>query len=272
MNQLSVSLIAITCFLYACRPARNIQTIPPVTDTISVAVTPTGNPKEDSARIIKENYDRIITGQIQFTTFNAKIDVEYRDADGKDINANAHLRMYKDSVIWLSLTGPLGIEGVRAYITKDSVKLLNKQDKIYTARSVSYLQEVTELPLDLSSLQNLLAGNPIFFDSTITGYSLSPGSISLFCAGEFFNNLLTIGEADKYLQSSKLNDLDSARARTCYLTYSAYENKKGFNFSTRRSVTVTDKKKLNIELDFRQYDFNETLSFPFSVPKNYKRN
>jgi len=272
MNQLSVLIIAIACFLYACRPARNIQITPPVTDTVTVAVTPADNPKEDSARIIKENYERIIAGQIQFTTFNAKIDVEYRDADGKDINANAHLRMYKDSVIWLSLTGPLGIEGIRAYITRDSVKLLNKQDKIYTARSVSYLQEVTELPLDLPSLQNLLAGNPIYFDSAIASYNLSPGSISLFSVGKFFKNLLTIGDADKYLQSSKLTDLDSARARTCYLTYSVYENKKGYNFSTRRSVTVTDKKKLDIELDFRQYDFNETLSFPFSIPKNYKRN
>ncbi len=272
MNQLSVSFIALVIFLYACRPARNIQTTPPVTDTIAITVTPTGNPKEDSIRIIKENYNRIIAGRIQYNTFNAKIDVEYKDADGKEINATAHLRMYKDSVIWLSLTGPLGIEGIRAYITKDSVKLLNKQDKIYTARSVSYLQDVTELPLDLASLQDLLAGNPVFFDSTITSYSLSQGNISLLSTGDFFINLLTIGDADKNLHSSKLDDLDTARPRTCYLTYLDYENKKGQNFSTRRTVSVTDKKKLDIKLDFKQYDFNETLSFPFSIPKNYKRN
>lgn len=272
MNQLSVSFIALVIFLYACRPARNIQTTPPLTDTTAVAVTPTGNSKEDSIRVIKENYNRIISNWIQFNTFNAKIDVEYKDADGKEINATAHLRMYKDSVIWLSLTGPLGIEGIRAYITKDSVKVLNKQDKIYTARSVSFLQDVTELPLELSSLQNLLAGNPVFFDSSITSYRNASGSISLLCTGPFFNNLLTIGESDKYLQSIKLNDPDTANARACYLTYSDYENKKGYNFSTRRSITVTDKKKLEIDLDFRQYDFNETLSFPFSIPKNYKRN
>jgi hypothetical protein len=272
MNKLSVSFIAVIITLFACRPSRNIQVTPPVKDTVSVLAVTGENSKEDTARFIRENYNRIIAGQLQYTTLSAKIDVEYKDADGKEINATAHLRMYKDSVIWLSLTGPLGIEGIRAYITKDSVRLLNKQDKVYSARSVSFLQDVTELPLDLGSLQNLLAGNPVFFDSLISAYSLGSGSISLLSTGMFFSNLLTINEADKNLQSSRLTDLDNAKTRTCYLTYSAYENKRGQLFSTRRTISVADKKKLDIELDFRQYDFNETLSFPFSIPKNYKRN
>jgi hypothetical protein len=28
---------------------------------------------------------------------------------------------------------------------------------------------------------------------------------------------------------------------------------------------------LNVELRFKQYAFNETLSFPFAIPKNYRR-
>ena len=31
------------------------------------------------------------------------------------------------------------------------------------------------------------------------------------------------------------------------------------------------KKKLDIKLDFKQYDFNEKLSLSFNVPKNYER-
>lgn len=59
--------------------------------------------------------------------------------------------MYKDSVIWIRITAILGIEGLRAYITKDSVKILNRQDKVYIARSVAFLQEIAALPLDLAS-------------------------------------------------------------------------------------------------------------------------
>jgi hypothetical protein len=182
------------------------------------------------------------------------------------------LRMYKDSVLWVSITAILGIEGLRAYITKDSVKLLDKQNKIYTARSVAYLQEVSDLPLDLSSLQNLLLGNPVFFDSTIVSYSRSANTILLLNNGTLFKNLLTIDDQNKFILRSKLDDLDELRNRTCYLTYDEYENKKGVNFSTRRNISVAEKKKLDIKLNFKQYDFNETLSFPFSAPKNYKRN
>jgi hypothetical protein len=56
------------------------------------------------------------------------------------------------------------------------------------------------------------------------------------------------------------------------LTYSGYENKKGVFFSTNRKITVAEKSKLDVKLDFKQYEFNETLSFPFAVPKNYTAN
>lgn len=257
----------------SCRSARKIQTAIAKKDTIvtPVVLPPDRNLREDSIAFIRETYSQVMNQRIGFTTFSAKIDVDYTDADGKNYNFNAHIRMYKDSVIWVSITAILGIEGMRAYITKDSVKLLNKQDKVYTARSVSYLQEVTALPLDLVSLQDLLLGNPVFLDSNIVSYSISPGTISLQSNGDFFKNLFTIGQADKLVQSCKLDDMDEMRSRTCYLTYSEYENKKGVNFSAKRTINVAEKKKMDIKLEFKQYAFNETLSFPFTIPKNYKR-
>ena len=267
-----VPFIVLVIFFTACRSSRSIQTTIPAKDSARIEVKDVANPREDSVNYIREKYIRIENNRIKYITFSAKIDVAYRDAEGKKVNATAHLRMHKDSVIWVSLTGPLGIEGIRAIITKDSLKWLDKQDKIYTARSFSFLQDMSELPLELSSLQDLLIGNPVFFDSTINSYSKGPGSISFLCTGQYFKNLYTISESDNLAQSSKLDDIDVSRNRTCYLTYAAYEDKKGPVFASKRGISVTEKKKLDIELDFKQYEFNETLSFPFTVPKNYKRN
>lgn len=266
------------CFLYSCRSAKNIQTAVAKKDTVVTVVTRTpDHSREDSIAFIKETYKGVMNNHINFITFSGKIDLDYEDADGKKFNVNAHLRMYKDSVIWLSITAILGIEGLRAYITPDSVKVLDKQNKTYTARSVSFLQETTGLPLDLSTLQDLLLGNPVFLDSNITAYTKTGSSISLQSNGTFFKNLFTISETDKLVESSKLDDIDIQKSRTCYLTYTEYENKKVLNgqrisFSTKRSINVAEKKKLDIKLDFKQYDFNEKLSFPFSVPKNYTLN
>src|SRR5436853_3350102 len=272
MNRLFILSFIAVCIFSSCRSTRKIQTAIAKKDTVVVQQIIVDHSKDDSLAFMNNVYQSVIKNSISYTTFSAKIDVEYEDADGKKYDVNAHLRMYKDSVIWVSITALLGIEGLRAYITPDSVKILDKQNKIYIARSVSYLQEVTELPLDLHTLQELIIGNPVFFDENINSYSRSPGTISLQNNGTYFKNLFTVGEADKLPQSSKLDDLDEMRNRTCYLSYSDYEDKKGVNFPTRRNITVSEKKKLDIKLNFKQYDFNETLSFPFSIPKSYKYN
>lgn len=271
MNKFLVLLVLFSVLLYSCRSTRKIQTAIITKDTVA-APLPTIDSKADTITFIRNQYDSILAKRIQFTTFSSKVEVEYRDGDGKRYDVNAHIRMYKDSVIWVSVTAILGIEGLRAYITKDSVKLLNKQDKVYTARSVSYLQEVTELPLDLHSLQDLLIGNPVFLDSHIVSYYRTPETISLMSHGDFFKHLLTIESVSKNIQSSKLDDIDEFRNRTCHLAYGDYEDKKGILFATQRAINVSEKKKLDIKLHFKQSEFNETLSFPFNIPKNYTRN
>ena len=274
MFRTAIVICSAIVLLYSCRSTRTIQTAISKIDSVTSPVVAVDHSHDDSMAFIKQNYDRVLANRINFTTFSAKLDVDYEESDGKKYDVNAHVRMYKDSVIWVSVTAILGIEGLRAYITRDSVKLLDKQNKIYVARSISYLQELTALPLDLPTLQDLLIGNPVYFDSTIVSYDLNTnaGTISMQSMGEFFRNLVTIGQSDKFILSSKLDDRDEARNRTCFLNYTEYENKKGVNFATKREISVSEKKKLNIKLNFKQYDFNETLSFPFAIPKNYKYN
>jgi hypothetical protein len=270
MYRLLIPAVAIIMFS-SCRSTRKIQTAISKKDT-TTAIPVTGNAKEDSIRFIQDTYRQIQKNHIDFRVFSAKINVDYVDADDKKYNVNAQVRMYKDSAIWISVTAIFGIEGLRVYVTKDSVKILDKQNKLYTGRSVSYLQEVSKLPLTLSTLQDLLIGNPVFLDSNITAYSSYQNHLSLLNIGSLFKNLLTVSSSDKLIERSKLDDADITKSRTCDLTYSDYENKKGVNFATVRKITIAEKKKLDIRLEFKQYDFNEELTFPFSIPKNYKRN
>jgi hypothetical protein len=269
-----ILILALFGFLVSCHSTKKLPVKAVTTDTAAKieVLVPSDHLKEDSVAYINAMYKEILDNRINVSTFSGKIDVDYRDADGKDYNVTAHLRMYKDSVIWISITAILGLEGLRAYITTDSIKLLDKQSKIYTAKSITYLQELTALPLDLSILQNLLLGNPVFLDSNITSYNKSENTVSLQSSGIFFKNLFTVGLTDKLVQNSKLNDIDVLKNRTCILTYTDYEVKKDIRFSTNRIINIVDKKKLNVKLNYKQFDFNEKLSFPFNVPKNYTRN
>jgi len=262
---------AVVFFVFvACKPTKKIQTAISKKDTLAAAVP--DNKLADSLRFIKETYKGIIAHHINFTTFSAKVDVDYIDASDKKYDVNANLRMYKDSTIWVSINAIFGIEALRALITKDSVKILDKQDKLYTARSIKFLQDVSGVPFDLSSLQDLLIGNAVFLDSNIVSYTKSGNTISLLSIGPIFKNLITISEDHKLIQRMKLDDVDELRNRTGDVTYSDYENKKGVDFAITRKITFAEKKKLDIRLKFKQYNFNEALNFPFGVPKNYTTN
>jgi hypothetical protein len=231
----------------------------------------TDSQKVDTQQLIQTTLQQLQANRINFKTFTAKVGVEYKGIDGKGHDVNASIRMYKDSAIWISVNAILGIEAIRLLVTKDSVKLMNKLEKTYAPRSIAFLHEVTSLPLDFSTLQDLIIGNPVYLDSNIIRYTNSGGIISLVSLGQFFKNLLTLHENDKTLVQSKLTDTDPFRNRTADLVYTEYENKKGPMFPTKRQVVVSEKGILQIKLDFKNYNFNEEVSFPFGVPKNFVR-
>ena len=256
--------------LFSCRTVKKINKAIAPKDTTSVIIA--DQPNMDSLMMIKRTIENLNKNYINFKTFSAKIKVEYQDSKGKQPDVTAIVRIIKDSVIWISLTASfLNIEVYRALITKDSVILLNKQEKEVQFRSLDYLQEVTEIPFDYKTLQDLLVGNPVFVDSNIVYYKKTEDRILFSMVGQFFKNLVTLSVDNNLLRHSKLDDVDITRSRTADLTYGDYENKSGFNFSTYREITVSEKNKLDIQLNFKQYEFNKELSVSFNIPKNYTR-
>ena len=89
--------------------------------------------------------------------------------------------------------------------------------------------------------------------------------------GKYFKHLLTLNKDDRLVVHSKLDDVDVNRNRTADITYGEYENNNGLPFSTFREITVSEKNKLDIHLNFKQYEFNKDLTITFNIPANYKR-
>ena len=269
----AIYLLAVLSTLPFCRSAKKIQTAISKKDTIAdiKVVKSEEDLKADSIRFIQNMMAKIDMEKINFKTFSAKIKVNFEGFDGKNYDFNAFVRIEKDHVIWVLINAALGIEAFRVMITPDSVKVLNRLDKIVQLRSVNYLKEVAHLPVDFKILQDLLIGNPIFLDSNIVFYRRDENGVSLMSVGELFRNYITLGGTDSLVKHSKLDDLDQMRSRTCDITYGDYEKRDTFHFSTYRKISVAEKTKLDIQMGFKQYNFNETLSFPFSIPRNYKR-
>jgi hypothetical protein len=263
-------IITSLVLLASCRSSRTISKAVGKKDTTARVVIP-DTQILDTQQNITNALMQLQGNHVGFTTFNAKVGVDYKGTDGKGHDVNATIRMYKDSAIWVSVNAILGIEALRLLITKDSVKLVNKLEKTYARRGISFLQEATSLPLDLYTLQDLIIGNPVYVDSNIIRFSAGNGVVSMVSLGSLFKNLLTLNSADKSILHSKLTDTDPFHNRTAELSYDEYENKKGPLFSTKRQIIVSERGRLEVKLDFKNYNFNEPVSLPFSIPKNYTR-
>ena len=265
---LFTTLVVITSV--GCKTAKKIQAAVDKKDSTSINITQPVN--EDSILLVKNALQEVYSKKIDYKTFSAKIKVEYEDAKGKQPNITAYVRALKDSLIWISGYATIfNVEAFRILIKKDSVFVLDKINKEVKLRSIDYLQEVTEIPFDFETLQNLLIGNPIFLDENVISYKETDSKILLATLGKYFKHLLTLNKTDHFLIHSKLDDVNIVRNRTADITYGDYVNNNGVNFSTFREITVSEKNKLDVLLNFKQYEFNKELVIIFNIPANYTR-
>ena len=263
-------LVLAGCMLFSCRSTKSIQNAMAKKDSVAILVPPVEDSRSDSLKFIELLYQGIEKNKISYTSFSAKVKVTFEGSDGKKNDFNAFIRLQKDSVLWISINALLGIEAFRIMITPDSVKVLNKLDKKVQLRSVSFLKEITKLPFTFLELQDLLIGNPIYFDTTIVSYRKDAGRISVLSIGSLFKHLLSLDPGGFQILHSKLDDVNEIRARTADISYSDYETVNDQAFSTFRKITILEKSKLDIEMKYKQFNFNIPLNFPFNIPKNYK--
>lgn len=232
------------------------------------------SPKVDSAIIVKDILAKVVKSKIDFNTFNAKIKVGYEGAEKSD-SYTAYLSMKKDSVILIKIKGSfLGISavGLEAKIKQDSVIVVQLVgEKSVMNRSISYLQEVTQIPFDFAALQDLFIGNPVFLDNNVVSYKAGATQFLVLMVGDIFKHLLSLDNTDYRVLHSKLDDVDIQRNRTGDITFSGYEPMGSYQFATYRKISVAEKSKLDIYLDFKEFTLNEPLKYNFDIPKNFKR-
>ena len=51
--------------------------------------------------------------------------------------------------------------------------------------------------------------------------------------------------------------------------YNNYQTINGINFSADRDIAVTGTAPMKLELNFKEYNFNQPQTFPFTISKNY---
>lgn len=101
---------------------------------------------------------RANVAEIDFTYLTAKSKVSFKSKTQDISNASLSIRVRKDSVIWVSIS-KVGFEAVRALITRDSVKIMDKLEQQYVVYDFPTLSRQFNFELNYDLLQALIVGN-----------------------------------------------------------------------------------------------------------------
>ncbi len=263
--------IIILNLLSSCRSTKNLQSAISKKDTTLVKAPMVVKDSSFNKIPALKVLNTLNKNRIDFKTFSSKAKVQYEDHNGKQPDFNAFIRLKKDSVLWISISSTfLGIEAFRLYITPDTLIILNKLDKSVEYHPFSYIESFAHIPMNFKLLQNILIGNPVYVGDSIVSYRQTENRILIGTVGSYFKNLITLSAGTNHLERIKLDDIDLNQNRTASLLYGNYEKNGGFDFATDREINVSEKSKVDVSIEFKQYEFNKELSFPFGIPRNYK--
>lgn len=132
-------------FLFACKSKEVVVTQEPL--------------KERTQAFLTRNIEK---NRFEFDWLGMKLDAEFTSGEEQQ-GFKATVRMRKDSAVSVSVSPALGIEVLRLLVDKDSLKMVSEipGDKYVFLGSVNQLTDLAKIDLDLSTLQDLLIGNPI---------------------------------------------------------------------------------------------------------------
>ena len=269
-NSLYLILILLSV---ACANVKKVQVIQ---DALAVKVLPDAAALAEKARLdsvlmVKGIVNNIANTKIRFKTMNAKLKMDYETSKDKD-SYIANLSILKDSGMYITIRGAMGVIGLKAFINKDSIFLTFPLSKKTERHPLSYLQEVIKIPLNYKTIEDLVIGNPIFMDSIdIVSYKVINERLQISLVGKLFKNLIILSEDNTKLVQLKLDDMDASKHRTCDINYSQHSLVNNLQFPLYRTISINAQTKLDIGMEIKEFNFDEPLKYTFSVPKIGRR-
>lgn len=211
--------------------------------------------------------------EIDFEYFHGKARMVFND-NKKEREVKAHIRIRKDSVIWMTFT-VIGVQGGRALINKDSITIVSTVDKEYYVFDYASLSKRFNFEINYQTIQSAFLGNLIA--PRQPSDQITPGTD--------FNQLgqqrgtvgLTnfINPTTKKLEKVEMKEQTTSNSVT--VNYSNFQpvGDKTYPFNGMINIIYkTSGGVLNttISLEYSKAEVGDKeLKFPFNIPRKYDR-
>lgn len=218
--------------------------------------------------------ENFLVQEIDFDYFSSKAKVSYDDGTNK-LNFTANIRMKKDSVIWISATGPMSVEAVRAMITKDSVFVMNRLDNTYTAYSTDFFLDKFNVDLSLNNLQNIILGNLLIPKRRGDKLLKDKNKVWLILEQEQSPMVVQNFVATETMKVNRISVEEKRSGATISVDYADFKPLDTLLFARKNNIKAEipagdSKKEISIGINYNKLEIGKKpVSFPFNVPGKY---
>lgn len=209
---------------------------------------------------------KLLEKKITCTTFSGKAKIDLVSASISQ-SFSAQIDILKDSIIGVSLR-VLGVEGARVKITPDSIEIIDRLNQEYIPRDINFLKSAFQIDADFYDLQNLILGNPVYYDSATLNTGESDDKYVLLAETPVYKNTLWLSP-DYDILRMFIEDLIALRSLT--LEYSAYQKIEGRQFAFIRNIQLDAQDDLTAHVEFTKVEFDQPFGFTFTVNPKYIR-
>lgn len=229
--------------------------------------------------------NKLLESEFKFNTISAKASVAIIDSSNKKTTFKTHLRIKKDSVIWMSITPLLGIEFARVIITQDSVKLMNRNSSEYFVGDFEYINKLFGADLDYQMLEALLIGNSLDFEMNNKIRTSVDRKKDMYYMSTEKKRAIRKElkkDKDKIKEQAQTLWLDPVTFRINELLLSSPQTQKTLlgKYANYKQIeeqwlpyamkfTLSSKSTVNIEASYSKFTLGKSLSFPFKIPEKY---
>ncbi len=212
------------------------------------------------AKVVKAHQ----TARIDFKTLKARLSVSY-DNSQTTRSFTMNLRMEKGKQIWMSAS-ILGFTGAKVYITPDRVQFYEKLNKRSFDGDFSLISEFLGEEITFTQLEDLLLGQAV---ETLDDKNFSIANNNYqFEQDAIVTKLFRLRPSDFKVSEQSISK--PSEGSFLKMTYPEYQVADGKIVPLEVKIEAKQRNRdAKVEMEFKNVEFNQEVTFPFSMPQGY---
>ena len=221
--------------------------------------------------------------EFDFDSFLAKMNIKIETKD-RNINVKGQLRMRRDSIIWTSISLPMGMEVIRMKVTPDSVFFLNRTEKTYLKENIEVFNDISPMITTIGFIQSVLVGNDINLrESDNYKVQISDGQYNLLISKQLKKSIKNNDEDWKvilkdiwidpqYFKITKYNIKEyNDSKRKIEIEYSDFQEVNNRYIPTKININIHGDFYLKANIVYSNITVGDNIEFTFNIPQKYER-